>query len=34
MENVNAEPKPGTTLNVVLQEHKCLDEFMEMMEAR
>jgi len=34
MGDIRAEPKPGTALRIMVEEHRRLDEFMEMVKAK
>jgi hypothetical protein len=34
MGDIHAEPKPGTALRIMVEEHRCLDEFMAMVKAK
>jgi hypothetical protein len=34
MGNIRAEPKPGTALKIMMEEHRHLDEFIAMVKAK
>jgi hypothetical protein len=34
MGDINAEPKPGTALRTMVEQHRHLDEFMAMVKAK